>query len=168
MLDDRVRARSPVPREVDPGCGFMGAAQPSRAPADTHKQHLPEALLTFQGLGRGGEQQVSFLEWCPACFSARECLHPIVLVLWHPSSSPETQTVGFGKQARDGWGGGGFMGTCQTGDVLDSSPLLVREHLWPHPAPSLFSSPLTLEKHKNMLPFFFFFSFTNDDKCCFV
>lgn len=49
----------------------------------------PGALLAFGGLGRGGEQQVLFLAWCPGCFSARECLHPTVLVLWHPSSTPK-------------------------------------------------------------------------------
>lgn len=92
---------SPVPREVDPGCGFVGAAQPrghSLAPTDSISPgafiQFFDPLLVFQGLGRAGEQQMLFLAWCPACFSARECLHPAVLVLWHPSSTPKPEQSG--------------------------------------------------------------------------
>lgn len=51
-----------------------------------------------------------------------------------PLQHLETRSAGFGKQARGGWGGGGFWGTCRT--VLGLSLLPASKQPWLYLAPS--------------------------------
>lgn len=124
---------------ADPTYGFHGCCivlkGTDRQPGAvcTRRQCPPGFLLVFRGLGMRDETVHAVLGMASCPFQCQGMPSPSCPSALAHLHHPETQLVGFGKQARGGWGGGGFLGACQA--VLGSFLLLARKQPFPHLPP---------------------------------